>query len=144
MSCFFSAPEKGRNKKNGGNRTVLFATLFRVKRSQKKREHFFSLQILCDPVFLTQLPLPKTPNLKWVDGFPLRFGGFFLILLVKLRCCIFAGGRPRVLSKFPLKNQQNSNSELGRWISPMLWRFFRDLACEMAWVDFWRREAHGT
>ena len=67
---------------------------------------------------------PKKSNLHWVDGFPLCFGGFFWILLTKLRYCIFAGGRPRVLSKFPLKNQQNSNSELGRWISPMLLMFF--------------------
>jgi hypothetical protein len=28
---------------------------------------------------------------------------------MELRCCIFAGGRPRVLSKFPLKSPQKSN-----------------------------------
>ena len=86
----------------------------------------------------------KPSNLNWVDGFPLCFGGFFWILLTKLRYCIFAGGRPRVLSKFPSKNQQNSDSELGRWISPMFWRFCLDFAYKNALLHFCRREAQGT
>ena len=63
---------------------------------------------------------------------------------MKLRYCIFAGGRPRVLSKFPLKNPKNFKSELGRWISRMFWRFFEDFAYEIALVHFCRREAQGT
>ena len=79
------------------------------------------------PRALSTIPLktPKTPNLNWVDEFPLCFGGFFLILPMKLRCYIFAGGRsPRVLSKFPLENQQKSKSPLGKWISPIFWDLF--------------------
>ena len=63
---------------------------------------------------------------------------------MKLCCCIFAGGRPRVLSKFPSENQKNLKSPLGRWISPMFWMFFLDFAYEIALLHLCRWEAQGN
>ena len=44
--------------------------------------------------------------------FPYVLEVFFLILFMKLCCWIFAGGRPRALSKLPLENQKNQNLHL--------------------------------
>ena len=78
--------------------------------------------------------IPKTPNLNWVDWFPLRFGGFLLVFAYELRCCIFAGGRPRVLSKFPLKVPQNPQIWIGQMDFPnvltvFFWILLMELRC---------------
>ena len=58
---------------------------------------------------LSKIPL-KTPQSskselgRWISP---MFWSLFLNFAMKLRCCIFAGGRPRVLSKFTLKTPQH-------------------------------------
>jgi hypothetical protein len=62
---------------------------------------------------------------------------------MELLCCIFAGGRPRVLSKFSLKSPQKSNLN---WVHgfPGVLEAFRDFAYGIALLHFCRREAQGT
>jgi hypothetical protein len=62
---------------------------------------------------------------------------------MELRCCIFAGGRPRVLSKFPLENPKKSNLNWVHGFHGVL-EFFRDFAYGIALLHFCRREAQGT
>ena len=65
------------------------------------------------------------------------------MLLMKLRCCIFAGGRSRALSKFPLKTLKTPNLN---WVDgfPLCFGVFFDFAYEIALLHFCRREAQGT
>ena len=62
---------------------------------------------------------------------------------MELRCCIFAGGRPRVLSKFPLKSPVKSNMTWVHGFHRVL-ELFQDVAYEIALLHFCRREAQGT